>query len=576
MPSPGEQAEVIPINLPYPRPDEVNPREVAPPGEQAEVIPINLPYPRPDEVNPREVAATSKPDTRTALPQDSYDVFDGFSKTPASIVQNEDTLIRGGVDTLQAYLDQVTEIREGSSREQVEITSQGRPFAQDRETEIPDVGRREQSVSEGEAPSVDSVIQETQNPEGEISTPEGETGSDPGEGLHDGNEIEPDPEKIDEEEEVWTPPEIYVYVGTDGKLIVVDANGKPVESPPVVSKVTDSDGKQIYITIDMETGEKVVFQTYQPSLENLYIYTGTDGKSIVVDASGKPVESPPVISNYIDSEGKQTYITLNTETGEKVELQTYHPSLENLYLYPGADGKLIVVDANGKPVESPPMVSKVTDSDGKQTYITIDMETGEKVVFEVYFPPIENIFIYTNQYGIPIVVDASGKPVDCPPHLSKMVDQFGKEYYQVVDYGTGASKLLQAYEHPLEDLYIYTDQDGIPVVVDASGKPVDCPPHLSKMVDQDGKVHYQVVNVGTGDSKLLQAYEHPFEDLYVFTDKFGQPSVVDASGKAVDCPPHLTKHEDANGKVVYTAINQVTGQTYVIQAYNPINPPIAK
>jgi hypothetical protein len=54
---PGEMAEAIPINIPYPRPDKLTEADDSistegaegPPGELVEAIPINIPHPRPDK-----------------------------------------------------------------------------------------------------------------------------------------------------------------------------------------------------------------------------------------------------------------------------------------------------------------------------------------------------------------------------------------------------------------------------------------------------------------------------------------------------------------------------------------------
>jgi hypothetical protein len=54
-------------------------------------------------------------------------------------------------------------------------------------------------------------------------------------------------ESVSETEEEWIPPEMYAHGGPDGKITVVGADGKPVDSPPVIQKVVDANGMEKYV-----------------------------------------------------------------------------------------------------------------------------------------------------------------------------------------------------------------------------------------------------------------------------------------------------------------------------------------
>ncbi|MRR14493.1 hypothetical protein EG833_03510, partial [archaeon] len=107
----------------------------------------------------------------------------------------------------------------------------------------------------------------------------------------------PTVESTSETGEEWTPPEMYLYYGQDGKVVVVDANGKALDSPPTV---TSADGVQFFAyypgLVDKD-GNTIKFDisTYKGSLENICYYTDSQGKMIAVDANGKALDSPPIV-----------------------------------------------------------------------------------------------------------------------------------------------------------------------------------------------------------------------------------------------------------------------------------------
>ena len=175
-----------------------------------------------------------------------------------------------------------------------------------------------------------------------------------------------------------------VYSGKDG-AVVVDENGKPVESPPAV--IQDPATGKYYFVKETDPGKMSSFTKsgnfkdalaqgliaeapgYQPSTEGMKVYSGKDG-AVVVDENGNPVESPPAVIQ--DPATGKYYFVKETDPGKMssftksgnfkdalaqgliAEAPGYQPSTVGIQIYPDDDGNPIVVDWNGKPVESPP------------------------------------------------------------------------------------------------------------------------------------------------------------------------------------------------------------------------------
>jgi hypothetical protein len=202
----------------------------------------------------------------------------------------------------------------------------------------------------------------------------------------------------------WEPPEIYAHKDQSGKIVIVDKNGKPIDSPPWVYEDGDS-GKikvwypgmdksqafsiEMYIPDDEgvyvpgeHTGEEGTRSAYEWEPPEIYAYKDQDGKITFVDKNGKPVDSPPWA--YEDGETgviKAWYPGLSKSEAFKVEM--YIPGKDGVYIahehaeeetretekwqppemYAHLDqgGKVTLVDKNGKPVENPPWILKGKD-----------------------------------------------------------------------------------------------------------------------------------------------------------------------------------------------------------------------
>lgn len=252
------------------------------------------------------------------------------------------------------------------------------------------------------------------------------------------------------------------------------------------------------------------------------VYLNADG--VVVDADGKPVDSPPVVTSPDGQNYVASYPGMYDKDGNPVsfEVPDYKGSLEGLYLHDDGGGKLTVVNANGEPVDSPPIV---TSPDG-QTY-NAHYPGGKQVSLKAYQASVKDMYLHDDGSGKLTVVDANGKPVDSPPILTSPDGQTYGAYYP------GDKPVsMKMYKAPIKDMYVHVDGSGKSTVVDANGDPVDSPPK----VFSDGQGNYGAQY--PGDKPVsLKTYKTPIKDMYLHTDSSGKMTVVDANGKPVDSPP---------------------------------------
>ena len=292
------------------------------------------------------------------------------------------------------------------------------------------------------------------------------------------------------------PSAVFVHVGSDGKPVVVDSEGKSVDSPPIVQIMVDSSGKEIF-QVQYPGGEqtqKVELQSYVGSFEKeMFIHVGEGGKVTVVDAAGKPIDSPPQITMVADSTGQAIYKASYPGGGEETKaiLSSYTGSLEGCYAYYGQDGKITVVDDSGKPIDSPPPITKVMGATGEVLIAGYPGAGPEgKVTLEAYKPsaPTET-FISIGSDGKPVVVDVDGKPINSPPIVTMVADSTGLPVYKASYPGhtSETQTVLSLYSAPLDNCYIHIGQDGKATVVDVDGKALNSQPQLLKILGSGGE-----------------------------------------------------------------------------------------
>jgi hypothetical protein len=95
----------------------------------------------------------------------------------------------------------------------------------------------------------------------------------------------------------WTPAGMYVNIGADGKATIVDADGNPVDSPPIVL-VLGPDGSPLIPPKGYFADNKNrIFDipVYSGSLEGCSLLFDAAGKAVVLDAKGKPLATQPIV-----------------------------------------------------------------------------------------------------------------------------------------------------------------------------------------------------------------------------------------------------------------------------------------
>jgi hypothetical protein len=240
---------------------------------------------------------------------------------------------------------------------------------------------------------------------------------------------------------------MYVHAGQDG-ITVVDANGKQVDSPPTIVKVANDKGGVDYLA-SYPDGEHAVLTAYSAPITGMYVHAAQDGTKTVVDANGKPIDSPPLYTMIVNEKGEEIFMahypTGAGQTEIKGILTTYSAPITGMYVHAGQDG-ITVVDANGKQVDSPPTIVKVANDKGGVDYLA-SYPNGEHAVLTTYSAPITGMYIHVGQDGNTTVVDADGEPVDSPPLLTKIANSKGGVIY-LASYPGSQGSALEYYKPP--------------------------------------------------------------------------------------------------------------------------------
>jgi hypothetical protein len=234
---------------------------------------------------------------------------------------------------------------------------------------------------------------------------------------------------------------MYVHTAQNGSTTVVDANGKPLDSPPTINKAVDPSGKVIYSA--SYPGTQGLLTDYTASLTGLYVHTAKNGSTTVVDANGKPLDSPPQINKAVDPSGKVIYAA--SYPGAKGLLTDYSASLTGLYVHTAQDGSTTVVDATGKPLDSPPIINKTIDHKGKEIYSA--SYPGSQAILTSYSASLTGVYVHINQDGSASVVDSNGKPLDSPPLIQIISNAKGGNAY-LASYPGSQGTALEYYMPP--------------------------------------------------------------------------------------------------------------------------------
>jgi uncharacterized protein YrzB (UPF0473 family) len=590
LPGPGSDVAATPINLPNPVEQTAGTINT---GNDVSATPINVPSPEERVTGTtnagNEVAATpiNLPNPVEQTPGTIRTGSD-VSATPINVPSPEERVAgttNAGNEVAATPINLPNPVEEGVAGTPAQQPGRG-VEATPINLPNPVEGRMEQGLESGEERLSTQDTRETvlENRNAEIeATPITLPGQNDEIAAVDANELEELPLDNAEQSEgsegtdEGDIPGLYMHEDKDGNITIVDENGKPIDSPPVVYTYN---GKK-YITYPgtkpaiNEKGEIVnpdgliELPYFQGATQGLYIHEDQDGNTTVVDEKGNAVDSPPIIFNY---QGKNyiLYPGMKSPINEKgeivhpenlIEAPYYKGSTEDLYVHEDKDGKITVVDENGNPVKSPPIVYTYQ---GKNYILYPGMESPideqgtikhpeNMIEAPNYKASTDGLYMHEDQDGNITVVDENGDPVKSPPIV---YEYNGKHYFTYPGSESGINpdgsiknpellKEVDYYKTTTENMYIHEDQDGNITVVDENGKPVKSPPIVYEYngkqyltypgekspIDEQGKL--------VNPEKLVEApsYKAPMDGLYMHEDQNGIITVVDKDGKEVDSPP---------------------------------------
>jgi hypothetical protein len=390
-------------------------------------------------------------------------------------------------------------------------------------------------------------------------------------------QISPEPPEGADINEIWIPPEMYAHYGQDGKITIVDADGKPFTSPPVIQKFVDETGIEKFVAYYPGTGEATKFEisTYTAPVEGLFAHFGQGGKITIVDEKGLPIDSPPLLTKVVNEKGVEEFF-VGYPGGTKVDLPVYESPLEEglFYAHVSQQGKITIVDATGKPIDSPPVITKIVDETGVEKFIASypGTEKSKSMEMPVYSTELKEAYAHVSQNGNITVVDGEGNPIVSPPLISKVLED-GVEKILAWYPGTETSSKMELtpYSESMRGFYAHVGQDGGITVVDVEGQPVSSPPIITKILGDTGVEKFIASYPGAGEGKPvdLPIYTADFKDVYAHVSQGGKITIVDVEGKPIASPPLIKKIlEDGVEKILayYPGSNGTE-----IEFYKPIS-----
>jgi phage-related protein len=414
-------------------------------------------------------------------------------------------------------------------------------------------------------------------------------------------EREEEGEKVEDVKEVKeTGPDWYIHEDSEGNKTIVDADGSPIKSPPILYQYKGKtyaaypgDEPGIDEQGNIKDPSKLIeFPNYQTDVKDMFLHEHSDGSVTVVDKYGNPIPSQPSIITYqgkkyigypdqdlgINDKGNVT----DPKALEAHEASYFQQSIENMYLHEDGDGNITVVDWVGKPIPSQPVI---IDYQGKKYIGYPGQDLGIDEKGNITDPAIlksheasylerntTSMSVYDDGKGNYTVVDSLGNPCPSPPTI---FEKDGKMYAtypgwdngidekgNVTDAATLKSREISFYhdwadtsvlQKELINMSVHDDGNGNYTVVDHYGKPIKSPPIV---IEQDGRVYLTYPGWDNGineegkitDPAKLKSFETGYFKrettyMYIHDDGKGNYSVVNLSGDPVDSPPIIIEKD---------------------------------
>ncbi len=362
----------------------------------------------------------------------------------------------------------------------------------------------------------------------------------------------------------WTPPEIYVAYDSSGNPVIVDKNGDPIDSPPIVAAMTGDKGEPLYYGryVGLDSDKLFWIPFLERDFQGCSVGMNTEGALTVFDASGEPLSVQPKLLKMSGSNGS-FYTVYNVDSQGNTKpfaLYDYVGSLTGVTIGKDADGHLTAFDASGEPLAAQPHITILGDNTGGEIY-SVYYPSGVKgsqstpVLLSAYSASLDGVTVAIGLDGKRIAVDENGKPLAAQPIISAItvdgVEQF------IVRYSTDKPETLSTYSGSLEGVSVYRDESGKLVAVDSNGQPLAAQPVITMYTGSAGEtffaVRYPTEEALNSTPTTLFLYDAPLTGMYISVGSDGKPVAVDADGKPLAAQPTIKAFIGGDGKPVYTA-----------------------
>jgi hypothetical protein len=102
-----------------------------------------------------------------------------------------------------------------------------------------------------------------------------------------------------------------------------------------------------------------------------------------VDVEGQPVSSPPIITKILGDTGVEKFIASYPGAGEgkPVDLPIYTADFKDVYAHVSQGGKITIVNVEGKPIASPPLIKKILEDGVEKILAYYPGSNGTEIEF---------------------------------------------------------------------------------------------------------------------------------------------------------------------------------------------------